>query len=128
MRDDNDHPSSVDDLILEPEKPVSIDELVLEKPRMETLLPPLFAVPEAPARSQCADCAQARAPKPSRQTYGFRRLRRSDVNPMRGDGAHDDELVLNTVAAPRAVPRPIRCSGLSLRATTTPHGAVFSRY
>ena len=27
-------------------------------------------------------------------------------NPMRGDGAHDDELVLNTIAGPRAVPQP----------------------
>jgi uncharacterized membrane protein len=25
---------------------------------------------------------------------------------MRGDGAHDDELMLNTIAAPRAVPNP----------------------
>ena len=108
MRDDNDHPSSVDDLILEPEKPVSIDELVLEKPRMETLLPPLFAVPEAPRPVAVTPIApkpalpKPIAPKPT-ASGGF-----DDPmwNPMRGDGAHDDELVLNTVAAPRAVPSP----------------------
>ena len=108
MRDDNDHPSSVDDLILEPEKPVSIDELVLEKLRMETLLPPLFVVPEAPRPVAVTPIApkpalpKPIAPKPT-ASGGF-----DDPmwNPMRGDGAHDDELVLNTVAAPRAVPSP----------------------
>ena len=33
MRDDNDHESSVDDLILEPEKRETVDEMILERPR-----------------------------------------------------------------------------------------------
>ncbi|MBK8839284.1 MAG: hypothetical protein IPO30_11485 [Hyphomonadaceae bacterium] len=96
MRDDHDHQSSVDDLILEPEKPPTIDELVLEKPQPEPTPPPLFVVPEAPRPAP----PKPAAPKPT-ASGGF-----DDPlwNPMRGDGAHDDELVLNTVAAPRAVP------------------------
>ena len=84
MRDDHDEPSSVDDLILEPVKPPTIDELVLEKPRTETALPPLFVVPEAPRPA----APKPMAPKPT-ASGGF-----DDPmwNPMRGDGAHDDEV------------------------------------
>ena len=117
MKDDSE-PSSVDDLILEPEKSPTIDELVLEKPRSEPAiaprpepaLPPLFAVPDAP---------RPPAPKPTASAG----LDDPMWNPMRGDGAHDDELVLSTIAAPRAVPQhdplfgpePARSSGASWR-------------
>jgi len=109
MRDDHhEHQSSVDDLILEPEKHVSIDELVLQpapqpvpvavpppapppppqqpQPQATRPPPPLFAVPPAPKPT-----ASGAFDDPA-------------WNPHRGDGAHDDELVLNTIAAPRAVP------------------------
>lgn len=100
MRDDHhDQPSSVDDLILEPEKPVSIDDMVLQPVPQAPLLPqpplsqprpqtPLFAVPAAPKPT-----ASGAFDDPA-------------WNPQRGDGAHDDELVLNTIAGPRAVPNP----------------------
>lgn len=115
MRDDNDHSSSVDDLILEPEKHETIDEMILEKPRAEPVTTPLFAVPEAPRPAPATQkpeplwpaAAKPAAPKPPAPkptaSGGF-----DDPmwNPMRGDGAHDDELVLNTIAAPRAVPQP----------------------
>lgn len=106
MRDDHhEHASSVDDLILEPEKPASIDELMLQpapqpvqppppqqpqpqppKPQAPRPQPPLFAVPPAPKPT-----ASGAFDDPA-------------WNPLRGDGAHDDELVLDNVAAPRAVP------------------------
>lgn len=106
MRDDHhDHPSSVDDLILEPEKQrASIDEMVLQpapqpvpppppqpqaqpqKPQAPRPQPPLFAVPPAPKPT-----ASGAFDDPA-------------WNPLRGDGAHDDELVLDNIAAPRAVP------------------------
>lgn len=102
MRDDhNDHPSSVDDLILEPEKPVTIDEMVLQPAPVKPLLPPqpqaqrpqtpLFAVPSTP-------------PPPSPKPTASGAFDDPAWNPNRGDGAHDDELVLNTIAGPRAVP------------------------
>ena len=85
MKDDHAEQSSVDDLILEPEKPQQIDDLVLEKPRPEPVATPLFAAAKPTASSAMDDPMW---------------------NPMRGDGAHDDELVLSTVAGPRAVPSP----------------------
>lgn len=128
MRDEPDHGSSVDDLILEPEKRETVDEMILEKPRAEPApppaQPPLFAVPEAPRPAPAAQkpeplwppkpvvaavpsapkapAPQQTAPKPT-ASGGF-----DDPmwNPMRGDGAHDDELVLSTIAGPRAVPNP----------------------
>ena len=125
MRDDSDHESSVDDLILEPEKRETVDEMILERPRAappapqpqpQPQLTPLFAVPEAPRPAPAASqkpeqlwppkpvvaAPPPAAPKPT-ASGGF-----DDPmwNPMRGDGAHDDELVLNTIAGPRAVPQP----------------------
>jgi methyl-accepting chemotaxis protein len=98
MKDDSE-PSSVDDLILEPEKaalaPPAV-ELVLQK-KPEPTHHPLFAISE-----RAAEPPRAPAPKPT-ASGGF-----DDPlwNPMRGDGAHDDELVLSNIATPRAVPPP----------------------
>jgi methyl-accepting chemotaxis protein len=107
MRDDaHEPPSSVDDLILEPEKPVTIDEMVLQPAPVKPLLPPqpqaqrpqtpLFAVPSAPLISS----PLTSSPKPTASGA----FDDPAWNPNRGDGAHDDELVLNTIAGPRAVP------------------------
>src|SRR5690606_32513042 len=56
------------------------------KPQALRPQPPLFAVPPAPKPT-----ASGAFDDPA-------------WNPLRGDGAHDDELVLDNVAAPRAVP------------------------
>ncbi|HOY76901.1 MAG TPA: hypothetical protein PLN33_03780 [Hyphomonadaceae bacterium] len=113
MRDDHhEHASSVDDLILEPEKPVTIDEMVLQPEPVKPLLPPqppqalrpqtpLFAVPSAPLPSSPPISSPlASSPKPTASGA----FDDPAWNPNRGDGAHDDELVLNTIAGPRAVP------------------------
>lgn len=112
MRDDaHEPPSSVDDLILEPEKPVTIDEMVLQPAPVKPLLPPqpqaqrpqtpLFAVPSAPPPSALPiSSPQFSSPKPTASGA----FDDPAWNPNRGDGAHDDELVLNTIAGPRAVP------------------------
>ena len=125
MRDEpHEHSSSVDDLILEPEKHVSIDELVLQpapQPPMQPLLPPiqpppqqyqapkpppLFAVvPDAPRPLPPPAPAPSPPPSPPKPTASGA-FDDPAWNPMRGDGAHDDELMLNTIAAPRAVPNP----------------------
>ena len=112
MKDDHEHSSSVDDLILEPAKaaapapvqpaPAPAPEILLQKPEMvlqkkhETPFPPLFAI-EPPRPAPIAPPA----PKPT-ASGGF-----DDPawNPMRGDSIHDDELVLSTIAAPRPVPQ-----------------------
>lgn len=102
MRDDHhEAPSSVDDLILEPEKHISIDEMVLQPapqpvPAPSPVLPPQAARPQAPL------FAVPPAPKPTASGA----FDDPAWNPLRGDGAHDDELVLNTIAGPRAVPNP----------------------
>jgi hypothetical protein len=86
MKDDHvDRGSSVDDLILAPEQPAkpSIDDLVLEK-RAEATVTPLFSAHD----------------RTSHKPILFDDIR----DPMQGDGLDEDELVLNTIAAPRAVP------------------------
>jgi methyl-accepting chemotaxis protein len=104
MKDDHETSSSVDDLILEtpkaaspapapaptPAQPAAQQEFIIQK-KPDTPYPPLFAI---------ETLRPAPAPKPT-ASGGF-----DDPvwNPLRGDGAHDDELVLNNVAAPRAVP------------------------
>ncbi|MEQ1608841.1 MAG: hypothetical protein ABL956_07740 [Hyphomonadaceae bacterium] len=84
MKDDHAEQSSVDDLILEPEKSRPLDDLVLKKPKPEPVTP-LFAAAKPTASSAMDDPLW---------------------DPMRGDGVHDDELVLSTIAGPRAVPSP----------------------
>ncbi len=86
MKDDHvERGSSVDDLILEPVQPAKtpIDDLVLEK-RAEATVTPLFTAYD----------------RTSHKPILFDDIR----DPMQGDGLDDDELVLNTIAAPRAVP------------------------
>lgn len=115
MRDESHEapPSSVDDLILEPERTVSIDEMVLQpaplpppqpqpqpqaplmKPQTVRMQPPRFAVPSPPPAPPSPP-----APKPTASGA----FDDPAWNPHRGDGVHDDELVLNTIAGPRAVP------------------------
>lgn len=122
MRDDaHEPPSSVDDLILEPEKPVTIDEMVLQPAPVKPLLPPqpqaqrpqtpLFAVPSAPPPSALPISSPSLSSPPfSSPPFSSPKPTASGAfddpawNPNRGDGAHDDELVLNTIAGPRAVP------------------------
>ncbi len=112
MRDDhNDHPSSVDDLILEPEKQhVPIDELILQ-PAPQPLPPPVQTqAPQpqpTPPRPQAplfvvSDTPRPQPPKPTASAA----FDDPAWNPQRGDGAHDDELVLETIAGPRPVPNP----------------------
>ncbi len=99
MRDDHhDRGSSVDDLILEPEKHVTIDEMVLQPEPVKPLLPPPTAQTQRPQTPLFA------VPSPKPTASGA--FDDPAWNPQRGDGAHDEELVLNTIAGPRAVPNP----------------------
>jgi hypothetical protein len=118
MKDDV-APSSVDDLILEPVKPepqlYAIPKAaptpppapapVASKPEADRPFP-LFGVREAaPAPIQAAPVP----PPPAQPAYVQAKptafsavLDDPALDPMRGDGAHDDELVLDHVASPQA--------------------------
>jgi hypothetical protein len=120
MKDDV-HPSSVDDLILEPVKPepqlYAIPKAapppppapapLAPAPKHEADRPfPLFGVRDsAPAPVQAAPVQ----PAPAQPAYVQAKptafsavLDDPALDPMRGDGAHDDELVLDHVASPQS--------------------------
>lgn len=117
MKDDVE-PSSVDDLILEPIPKVSVQPVVSPAPRAEPEPPkeadrpfPLFAAArETPAVSPQPQAAPQPAPQASvTSIFAAQKPTASSMaldDPMRdetrGDGAHDDELVLQHVAAPAA--------------------------
>lgn len=113
MKDESET-SSVDDLILEPISPAPVlTPTPPPRPALVQVAPPVQAAPVQAAPVQ----APASAPEPDRPfpLFGAREVApvqaqkptassivRDDpaLDPARGDGAHDDELVLEHVAAP----------------------------